>query len=116
LLERFNDGSQLSEHARSAFLGIGYPTILNGSNRQQNPQTFRREAGRCSDLKPARCRKSLELSCPKIAARRDFLYPIGSDRVIRSEDPTQAGELGMQKFSSFDKIVDILYFAAILSE
>jgi hypothetical protein len=25
-----NDGSQLSEHARSAFLGVGYPTILNG--------------------------------------------------------------------------------------
>jgi hypothetical protein len=27
----FNDGSQISEHARSAFIGIGYPTILDGS-------------------------------------------------------------------------------------
>jgi hypothetical protein len=28
-----NDGSQLSVPAKSAFLGIGYPTILNGSKR-----------------------------------------------------------------------------------
>jgi hypothetical protein len=27
----FNDGSQLSEHARSAFLGIGSPTVPYGS-------------------------------------------------------------------------------------
>lgn len=27
----FSDGCQKSEHAKSAFLGIGYPTILNGS-------------------------------------------------------------------------------------
>jgi len=33
LLERFQDGSQTLEHARSAFPGIGYPTITNGSSR-----------------------------------------------------------------------------------
>lgn len=27
------DGCQISEHVRLAFLGIGYPTILNGSGR-----------------------------------------------------------------------------------
>jgi hypothetical protein len=31
-LNAFNDGSRISDHAKSAFLGIGYPTILNGSS------------------------------------------------------------------------------------
>ena len=31
LLHVFNDGSQPSGPARSAYLGIGYPTVFNGS-------------------------------------------------------------------------------------
>jgi hypothetical protein len=32
----FNAGSPLSEHARSTFLGIGYPNVPNGSNSQRS--------------------------------------------------------------------------------
>jgi hypothetical protein len=51
----FNDGSQLSEHARSAFLGIGCPTILNGSSRHQ----------RSAAIQPGSCISSGCRSMPK---------------------------------------------------
>jgi hypothetical protein len=78
----FNDGSQLSVHARSAFLGIGYPTILNGSNRQVALAVQKELESRCDEGDRLRCQEVERARYEAELARQRYMLVDPGNRLV----------------------------------